>query len=119
MISPSLTRGITSSDRVAASLGFTQIVLWNATLGDSIVHPLDFLQGQVQRGAANGTIFLGHANHRPTADGIEALVATARSRGVALVTLPELIGPDGRHGTSHWVDPATMHEGAGEVAAAP
>lgn len=79
-------------DRVAATLGYTKILLWTGTLGDSITHPTDFLLNQMQLYAKPGTIILGHANHPPTAEAFSDLIGVVQRAGVRMVTVSELFG---------------------------
>ena len=81
-------------DDIAGELGWTKVILWSATLGDSIVHPPDFLLQQLQAALTPGTILLGHANHPPTASLMEQIIDTVEKSGLRPVTLVELLGTD-------------------------
>lgn len=50
-------------DGVAASLGYTNIVMWNGTLGDATLESADELMGLARQWLQPGAIVLGHANH--------------------------------------------------------
>jgi peptidoglycan-N-acetylglucosamine deacetylase len=50
-------------DELAASLGFTKILMWNGTFGDATPIPPDELLDLARRWLHPGTIMLGHANH--------------------------------------------------------
>ncbi len=77
-------------DDIAAGLGYTHVLLWSGTLGDSIVHPPDFILGEMRRYAQPGVVILAHGNHPATASVFDDLVATAHDVGLSLVTVNEL-----------------------------
>ncbi|HEX3541496.1 MAG TPA: polysaccharide deacetylase family protein [Acidimicrobiales bacterium] len=81
-------------DDIAGELGWTKVMLWSATLGDSIVHPPDFLLQQLQGALTPGTILLGHANHPPTASLMGQIIDIVQKSGLRPVTLLELLGTD-------------------------
>ena len=80
-------------DQVAADLGFTQVLLWSGTLGDSIVHQPDFILSQMRMYAKPGMVILAHGNHPATASMFDQLAAIAQQNGLRLVTVPELLKP--------------------------
>ncbi|MDQ6837296.1 MAG: polysaccharide deacetylase family protein [Actinomycetota bacterium] len=80
-------------DRVAADLGFTQVLMWSGTLGDSIIHPPDFILSQMQMYAKPGMVILAHGNHPATASVFDQLVGIAHQSGLQLLTVPELLKP--------------------------
>jgi len=79
-------------DDIAGSIGFTKVIMWNGTFGDSIVHPPAFILRQLQEYLKPGTIMLGHANHPATASVIDEIVAQVRQSGLRPVTLMEMLG---------------------------
>jgi len=81
------------TDKVAAELGFNQVLMWSGTLGDSIVHPPDFILNQMQMYAKPGMIVLAHGNHPATAAVFDQLVSIAQRSGLRPVTVPELVRP--------------------------
>ena len=78
------------TDAVAGSLGFTSILMWNGTLGDSGVISPATLMTLARRYLRPGAVVLGHANH-PTVvgllDQLEALIADRHLRAVTLDTM--------------------------------
>jgi peptidoglycan-N-acetylglucosamine deacetylase len=82
------------SDDIAGGIGFTKVVMWNGTFGDSIVHPPDFILHQLQQYLTAGTIMLGHANHPATASVIDQIIDQIQRSGLRPVTLLELLGTD-------------------------
>jgi peptidoglycan-N-acetylglucosamine deacetylase len=81
-------------DDIAGNIGFTKVILWNGTFGDSIVHPPAFILQQLQEYLKGGTIMLGHANHPATASVIDDIIAQVRLSGLRPVTLMEMLGLD-------------------------
>jgi peptidoglycan/xylan/chitin deacetylase (PgdA/CDA1 family) len=81
-------------DGIAASLGYTNILLWNGTLGDATVESAAELMGLARQWVQAGAIVLGHANH-PTVLGLfDQLQQLIADRHLQPVTL------DGMFGTS-------------------
>lgn len=79
-------------DDIAGGIGFTKVIMWNGTFGDSIVHPPAFILHQLQEYLKPGTIMLGHANHPATASMIDEIIAQVRQSGLRPVTLVEMLG---------------------------
>ena len=80
------------TDEVAAGLGFTQILLWNGTLGDATLESPEELLELADKWMQAGTIMLGHANH-PTVLGLfPQLQQIIASRGLQPVTLDTMLG---------------------------
>jgi len=77
---------------VAGSLGYTNILMWNGSFGDSTVISPQELLNLANQYLRPGTIMLGHLNH-PTIlslfDQIEAIIA---ERDLEPVTLDEMFG---------------------------
>jgi peptidoglycan/xylan/chitin deacetylase (PgdA/CDA1 family) len=80
------------TDEVAAELGYTKILLWDGSFGDSRLLTPRVLLEQARQYLQPGVVMLGHANH-PTAlqvfGRIEALLAERR---LDPVTLDEMFG---------------------------
>jgi peptidoglycan/xylan/chitin deacetylase (PgdA/CDA1 family) len=78
------------TDSVAAGLGYTKIVMWNGSFGDSGLLAADVLLGEADKWLRAGTIMLGHAN-APTVlglfDQIRAIMAERRLQPVTLDTM--------------------------------
>jgi peptidoglycan/xylan/chitin deacetylase (PgdA/CDA1 family) len=85
-------------ESIAGNLGYTNLLLWNGTFGDSALISADLLLSLAEQWLKPGTILLGHANH-PTVlglfDQIEAIIA---SRGLHPMTLDEMFSTSRRHG---------------------
>jgi peptidoglycan-N-acetylglucosamine deacetylase len=80
------------TDAVAGDLGYTKILLWNGSFGDSTPISAAQLLNLAGQFLKPGTIMLGHANY-PT---IESLWGQIRlmiaERGLTPVTLDEMFG---------------------------
>lgn len=75
------------TDAVAGSLGFTSILMWSGTFGDSTLVTPARLLSLAEQWLLPGTVMLGHANH-PTVLGLfEEIREIIESRGLAPVTL--------------------------------
>jgi peptidoglycan/xylan/chitin deacetylase (PgdA/CDA1 family) len=80
------------TDGVAASLGYTNILLWNGTLGDATLESPAELLGEAQKWIQAGAIVLGHANH-PTVLGLfDQLQQLIADRHLQPVTLDAMFG---------------------------
>jgi len=80
------------TDEVAASLGYTRILMWNGTLGDATLESPEELLELADKWIQAGAIVLGHANH-PTVlglfDQIQQIIA---KRSLQPVTLDAMLG---------------------------
>ncbi len=77
-------------DGVVAEMGYTRILLWNGSFGDSTPLTPDQLIGLAARYLQPGTIMLGHANHSTVLglfDRIQQLIAERRLQPVTLDTM--------------------------------
>ncbi|HUY86516.1 MAG TPA: polysaccharide deacetylase family protein, partial [Acidimicrobiales bacterium] len=78
------------TNEIAGSLGYTSILMWNGTFGDSSPITTSQIIDLANRWMRPGAIMLGHANY-PTIEGIysniESIIAT---RGLRTVTLDEM-----------------------------
>ncbi len=80
------------TDEVAGGLGFTRILLWNGSFGDSRLLSPDVLLSQARRYLTAGTVMLGHANH-PTITGLfGSVLELLPERDLRPVTLDEMFG---------------------------
>jgi peptidoglycan/xylan/chitin deacetylase (PgdA/CDA1 family) len=80
------------TDALAASLGYTSIVMWNGSFGDSTPISPQQLLSLADRYLKPGTVMLGHANY-PTIEPLWSQIATMISqRGLQPVTLDEMFG---------------------------
>jgi peptidoglycan/xylan/chitin deacetylase (PgdA/CDA1 family) len=81
------------TDQVAASLGYTKIIVWSSTLSDSTLQTPATLIDQLQTRLIPGGIVLGHLNYLPTGETFDQLLAVLDQRGLRPVTLAELLAP--------------------------
>jgi peptidoglycan/xylan/chitin deacetylase (PgdA/CDA1 family) len=82
----------TRTDELAASLGYTKILMWNGTFGDSsLLTPQELMQ-QAQLYLKPRTIMLGHANHTTVSHLYPEILALIQSRGLTPQTLDEAFG---------------------------
>jgi peptidoglycan-N-acetylglucosamine deacetylase len=88
------------TDGVAASIGFTNVLMWNGSYGDSsLLKPQELLRLASQY-FSPGTIMLGHANY-PTVTGLFPQIAEIiASRDLHPVTLDEMFGTSRSTGRS-------------------
>lgn len=79
-------------DGVVAELGFTRIMIWNGSFGDSAVLTPQQLMDEARKYLKPGTIMLGHANH-PTITGLfDQVEALIEERQLEPVTLDTMFG---------------------------
>jgi peptidoglycan/xylan/chitin deacetylase (PgdA/CDA1 family) len=77
------------TDGIAAGLGWTNILLWNGSFGDSgLLRPRVLLE-QADKYLRAGTIMLGHANHPTVTHLYPEIVALLTTRGLTPKTLTE------------------------------
>jgi len=86
------------TDDLAGELGFTKILMWNATFGDSQPIPADVLLKQADRYLRPGSLLLGHANHRTITHLYGDILDLIRGRNLAPVTLDDIFGTTRAHG---------------------
>jgi peptidoglycan/xylan/chitin deacetylase (PgdA/CDA1 family) len=80
------------TDELAASLGYTKILMWNGTFGDSsLLTPQELMQ-QAQLYLKPRTIMLGHANHTTVSHLYTEILALLQSRQLTPQTLDEAFG---------------------------
>ncbi len=80
------------TDQLAASLGYTRILLWNGTLGDATLETPEELLALADMWIQAGAIVLGHANH-PTVLGLFGqLQQIIAKRSLQPVTLDMMFG---------------------------
>ena len=80
------------TDGLAARLGYTKIVLWNASLGDAALLTPEQLLGQADKWLKAGAIVLGHANHPTVTHVFDQLQAIIADRQLEPVTLDTMFG---------------------------
>jgi peptidoglycan/xylan/chitin deacetylase (PgdA/CDA1 family) len=79
-------------DGVAGSLGYTQILMWNASFGDATVETPEQLLAQADKWVKPGSVVLGHANHPTVLQLFNELRALIADRKLDPVTLDEMFG---------------------------
>jgi peptidoglycan/xylan/chitin deacetylase (PgdA/CDA1 family) len=82
----------THTDGIAASLGYTKILMWNATLGDATVETPNQLLALANQWIQAGAIVLGHANHPTVLQLFDQLQTIIAQRGLQPVTLDTMFG---------------------------
>ena len=79
-------------DTVAGSLGYTNVLMWNGSFGDSNLLTPDVLMTQARKYLNAGVVMLGHANH-PTVNQLFGQIEDLlRERNLRPVTLDEMFG---------------------------
>ncbi len=79
-------------DDVAGSLGYTNVLMWNGTYGDSEPLSIDVFLNQAERYLKPGTIMLGHANHPTATELFDVVLALIHERNLDPVTLDQMFG---------------------------
>jgi peptidoglycan-N-acetylglucosamine deacetylase len=79
-------------DRLAAGLGYTKVLMWNGSFGDSEAISPDQLISLAQQYLQPGTIMLGHANHPTILSLFPQVQAIIAQRNLHPVTLDEMFG---------------------------
>jgi len=78
------------TDELAAGLGYTRIVLWNGSFGDSELLRPDEVMALADRYLQPGTIMLGHANYLTITGLFDQVQLLMLQRGLRPVTLDEM-----------------------------
>lgn len=87
----------TSSDALAAGVGYTAITMWYGSFGDSGLLTADVLLGEARRWLNAQAVVLGHANYPTVTTLYGQLVDLLRERALRTVTLDDAFyGPAGR-----------------------
>ena len=77
------------TDEVVAGLGWTNVLLWNGSFGDSARLSQSVLMTQARKWLHPGTIMLGHANHPTVTHVYPQLLELLTERGLTPMTLTE------------------------------
>lgn len=80
------------TDAIAGGLGYTKIVLWNGSFGDSELLRPDEVVALAERYMQAGTIMLGHANYLTITGLFDRVQLLLAQRGLRPVTLDEMFG---------------------------
>jgi peptidoglycan-N-acetylglucosamine deacetylase len=76
----------------AASIGYTKILMWNGSFGDSTVESPDQIISLAEQYLKPGTIMLGHLNHPAILSIFGQITSIIESRNLQPVTLDEMFG---------------------------
>jgi peptidoglycan/xylan/chitin deacetylase (PgdA/CDA1 family) len=82
----------TRTDTVAGEAGYTRVLMWNGTYGDSTLLTPQELMASAQQYLQPGTIVLGHANHPTVTELFGPISQLIASRQLTPVTLDEMFG---------------------------
>jgi len=85
---------------LAASIGFTNVLMWNGSYGDSTLLQPAVLLNLAMEYLRPGVIMLGHANHPTVTQLFPQIFEIISSRGLQLVTLDEMFGTSRSTGRS-------------------
>ena len=89
---PPFGRHDARTDAVAGSLGYTRVLMWEGSFGDSVLLTPPVLLAQARRWLTGGRLVLGHANP-PTVTGLyDQILALIHQRRLDPVTLDTMFG---------------------------
>ncbi|HVS28608.1 MAG TPA: polysaccharide deacetylase family protein [Solirubrobacteraceae bacterium] len=78
--------------RVAGRLGYTQVVLWSATVADSSPRSERYILNAIHQQAKPGAIVLMHGNYPNTGRVLPRILGLLKGRHIQTVTLDEMLG---------------------------
>jgi peptidoglycan-N-acetylglucosamine deacetylase len=88
------------TDELAASIGFTNVLMWNGSYGNSTpIKPAEILN-LARQYLQPGVIMLGHANYPEVTQIFPQLAEIVSARGLQPVTLDEMFGTSRSNGRS-------------------
>ena len=88
------------TDEIAASLGYTNVLLWNGTYGDATLETPEVLLAQAAQYLEPGAVVLGHANHPTVTHLFNQIAEIIASRDLHPVTLDRMFGTSRSTGRS-------------------
>jgi peptidoglycan/xylan/chitin deacetylase (PgdA/CDA1 family) len=88
------------TDALAASIGYTNVLMWNGSYGDSTLLRPRGLIALARRYLRPGVIMLGHANHPTVTHLFPQIAEIIAARGLHPVTLDEMFGTSRNTGRS-------------------
>jgi peptidoglycan-N-acetylglucosamine deacetylase len=88
------------TDELAASLGYTNVLMWNGSYGDSTLLRPRTLLALAREYLHPGVVMLGHANHPTVTHLFPRIAEIIASRGLHPVTLDEMFGTSRSTGRS-------------------
>ena len=80
------------TDQLVADLGYTSILMWNGSFGDSTVQRPRTIMALAERYLYPGTVILGHANHPAIIPLLPMIHDLINSRGLKPSTLDQMFG---------------------------
>jgi peptidoglycan-N-acetylglucosamine deacetylase len=88
------------TDQLAAALGYTNVLMWNGSYGDStLLKPQELLR-LARQYFHPGTVMLGHANYPTVTELFPQIAGILANRGLHPVTLDEMFGTSRSTGRS-------------------
>lgn len=88
------------TDGLAAAIGYTNVLMWNGSYGDSTLLTPQVLLAQAEKYLEPGTVMLGHANHPTVSHLFPQIAEIIASRDLTPVTLDEMFGTSRSTGRS-------------------
>jgi peptidoglycan/xylan/chitin deacetylase (PgdA/CDA1 family) len=88
------------TDELAASIGYTNVLMWNGSYGDSTLLKPNVLLNLARQYFHPGVIMLGHANHPTVTQLFPRIAQILANRGLHPVTLDEMFGTSRSAGRS-------------------
>jgi peptidoglycan-N-acetylglucosamine deacetylase len=88
------------TNELAASIGYTNVLMWNGSYGDSTPLRPRAILALARRYLRPGVVMLGHANHPEVTGIFPQLAEIVTARGLHPVTLDEMFGTSRRAGRS-------------------
>jgi peptidoglycan/xylan/chitin deacetylase (PgdA/CDA1 family) len=88
------------TDELAASIGYTNVLMWNGSYGDSTLLRPRVLLNLAREYLHPGVVMLGHANHPTVTRLFPQIAEIIASRGLHPVTLDEMFGTSRSTGRS-------------------
>jgi peptidoglycan-N-acetylglucosamine deacetylase len=80
------------TDELAASIGYTNVLMWNGSYGDSTLLTPRVLLALARQYLRPGVVMLGHANHPTVTHLFPQIAEIIAARGLQPVTLDEMFG---------------------------
>jgi peptidoglycan-N-acetylglucosamine deacetylase len=88
------------TNELAASIGYTNVLMWNGSYGDSTLISARTLLSLAREYSRPGVVMLGHANHPTVTRLFPQLAEIISARGLHPVTLDEMFGTSRSAGRS-------------------
>jgi peptidoglycan-N-acetylglucosamine deacetylase len=88
------------TDKLAASVGYTNVLMWNGSYGDSTLLKPSVLLSLASKYLQPGVVMLSHANHPTVIDLFPQIAEIIAARGLHPVTIDEMFGTSRSAGRS-------------------